>query len=960
MSRSALAAEVRHLRSVIAAQHHRDESDEQLLHAFADNRDDSAFAILVRRHGPMVMAVCRRVLGHQQDAEDGFQATFLVLARNAAALRKKTALAGFLHGTAYRTALAAKRAAARRRKHERRALVRTTDYPCEDLLWREVRTLLDEEIVRLPEKYRSVFVLCCLEGLSQAEAARRLGLKAVTVSSRLAGARKRLQSRLTRRGVELTALLAATALTTEPASALPAVLLTKMVGGAVSPAVAALVDSGSMILSIGKGKLAAVFLLAASALAGAALWAGCTLTTQPSSPPPRETANPPDRAKAKATKSVVLTGRVFDPDGKPVKNARLYSPHLLKDPPDSYDDVTVVQRGVTGADGRFRVELPRADVPLEDGTCLIAASDGYGVDWIDLPKKDSPAELTLRLVKDQAIQGRIINTEGKPLAGVRVQVRALMMKPAGSLDDFLTAWERDWQSAQRRAPKQLEGPLDAVFSAVTDKAGRFRIQGVGAERVAVLQVRGAGVTQELLYVISRPGFDPASVNKAVRDAIPPELRRLDGPALLYGSTFDYVAQPMRIIEGTVREAGTGEPVAGFTISSLVGDNNSVVAVSDKQGRYRLIGLPKRKQYLLTAEPPENSSWLRAGARPADTEGLRPLKVDFTVARGIIVAGRVIDKTTGKGVQSSLNFAPLPENKYFGKPGWDSYRYERLSNSTDDEGRFRLAVIPGPCVLTVQAEGGEKTKDGQAINPYMPAEFDAADRKRISVIETEDGERYFLAANNSREYFSNANAVKRLDLAPDAREVRYDLVLSRGRTLTVKIRDPQGEPLNGAAVAGMTASGSVYPAVREADVTVFALNPDKPRRLLFLHLERQLAGFLTVRGDENEAPVARLERTGGVTGRLLDLDGQPIAGVVISPSFEDGAARTLYQHVDQPGRSQCTDKDGRFRLEGIIPGLKFGLGLRHGRTFLVGEPRIGLRLVKPGETLDLGDIRTKPR
>jgi hypothetical protein len=417
---------------------------------------------------------------------------------------------------------------------------------------------------------------------------------------------------------------------------------------------------------------------------------------------------------------------------------------------------------------------------------------------------------------------------------------------------------------------------------------------------------------------------------------------------------------MRIIEGTVREAGTGEPVAGFTISSLVGDNNPVAAVSDKEGRYRLIGLPKRKQYLLTAEPPENSSWLRAGVRPADTEGLQPLKVDFTVARGVVVTGRVIDKTTGKGVQSSLGFAPLPENKYFGKPGRDSYRYERLSNPTDAEGRFRLTVLPGPVVLTVLAEGGEKTKDGQAINPYMPAEFDAADRKRLSVIETEDGERYFLAADNSHEYFSNANAVKRLDLAPDARKARCDLVLSRGRTRTVKIRDPQGEPLGGVAIAGMTASGSIYPAVRDAEVTIFALNPDKPRRLLFLHLRRQLAGLLTVRGDEKEPPVARLERTGSVTGRLLDSDGQPIAGVVISPSFEDGAARTLYQHVDQPGRSPCTDKDGRFRLKGIIPGLKFGLGLRHGRTFLVGEPRIGLRQVKPGQTLDLGDIRTKPR
>jgi RNA polymerase sigma factor (sigma-70 family) len=960
MSRSALAAGVRHLRRVLATQRHRDESDELLLHAFADCRDDSAFAVLVRRHGPMVMGVCRRVLGHQQDAEDAFQATFLVLARNAHALRNKAAVAAFLHGTAQRTALKAKQAAARRRKHERQAAVRMTDSPCEDLLWREVRTLLDEEIARLPEKYRSVFVLCSLENVSRAEAARRLGLKEGTVSSRLTEARQRLQRRLSRRGVELTALLAAMALTTEAALALPVALLTKTIGGTVSPAVAALADSGSAILSLGKTKLVAGILFSVSVLASAGLWAGRTLTALPSSLPPSETANPPERAKAKATKSVVLTGRVLDPDGKPVKDARLYSPHLLKDPPESYDDVTVVQRGVTDADGRFRVELPRADVPLEGGAFLIAAADGYGVDWIDLPKNDSPAELTLRLVKDQAVRGRIINTEGKPLTGVRVQVRALMMKPDGTLDDFLTAWERDWEIARRRAPKQLEGPLDGVFSAVTDKEGRFRIQSIGAERVAVLQVSGAGVAKELLYVISRSGFDPASVNKVVRDAIPPELRRPDGPPLLYGLTFDYVAQPMRVIEGTVREAGTGEPVAGFTISSIVGYDTVVSAVSDKQGHYRLIGLTKRKQYLLTAEPPENSSWLRAGARPADTEGLQPLKVDFTVARGIVVTGRVIDKTTGKGLQSSLNFAPLPENKYFGKPGRDSYRYERLSNPTDAEGRFRLAVLPGPVVLTVLAEGGEKTKDGQTVNPYMPAEFDAADRKRLSVIETEDGERYILAADNKREYFSNANAVKRLDLAPDARKPRCDLVLQRGRTLAVKIRDPQGEPLSGAAIAGMTASGSVYPAVREAEITVFALNPDKPRRLLFLHLGRQLAGLLTVRGDEKEPPVARLERTGGVTGRLLDSDGQPIAGVVISPSFEDGAARALYQHVDQPGRSPCTDKDGRFRLEGIIPGLKFGIGLRHGRTFLVGEPRIGLRQVKPGETLGLGDIRTKPR
>ncbi len=172
MSHSAWAASVRQFRRRLAGQSACNDSDEHLLDTFLSNRDESAFASLVRRHGPMVLRVCHRVLGHEQDAEDAFQATFLVMARQASRLRKKTSLASWLHGIAYRTALKAKQTAARRRKYEGSlgALTqpRSPIDPAEALSWREVQTLLDEEIAGLSERYRSVFVLCCLEDLSLA------------------------------------------------------------------------------------------------------------------------------------------------------------------------------------------------------------------------------------------------------------------------------------------------------------------------------------------------------------------------------------------------------------------------------------------------------------------------------------------------------------------------------------------------------------------------------------------------------------------------------------------------------------------------------------------------------------------------------------------------------------------------------------------------------------------------
>ena len=227
MANAQLRTVLRHVQTAVATGHTKERTDAELLDAFRARQDKDAFAALVRRHGAMVLGVCTHVLRQAEDAEDAFQATFLILARHAASIRKGEALASWLHGTAYRAAMNAKRAAMRRRAHEGRAKTMPPRDSLADVSWREVQAILDEEVQRLPEKHRAAFVLCCLEGKSRALAARELGVKEGTVSSRLAEAKKQLQGRLAQRGITLSALLGAAALAANGVQAAVPPLLTK-------------------------------------------------------------------------------------------------------------------------------------------------------------------------------------------------------------------------------------------------------------------------------------------------------------------------------------------------------------------------------------------------------------------------------------------------------------------------------------------------------------------------------------------------------------------------------------------------------------------------------------------------------------------------------------------------------------------------------------------------------------
>jgi RNA polymerase sigma factor (sigma-70 family) len=257
-----------YLRSLVVRQGAADD-DRELLRRFAEARDGDAFAVLMQRYGPMVLNQARRIVGDEQLAEDVFQAAFLLLSHKIHTIRRPESLPCWLHGVAHRLALQARQT--RRRRHKREARIRPTfpPTPLDDLTVREFLAVLNEELDQLPENYRAPLILCCLEGLSREEAAKRLGCSPDALKGRLERGRDRLRMRLEKRGLTLPAavggaLLLAGATSPVPAALVQATLQAAKTGSGITPTVAALIQDAMKIMVIHKLKAfgAVVMLLA--------------------------------------------------------------------------------------------------------------------------------------------------------------------------------------------------------------------------------------------------------------------------------------------------------------------------------------------------------------------------------------------------------------------------------------------------------------------------------------------------------------------------------------------------------------------------------------------------------------------------------------------------------------------------------------------------------------------------
>jgi RNA polymerase sigma factor (sigma-70 family) len=309
MTSEPMHAVLRYLRKAAALRDAEGLTDHDLLERFVCRREEAAFEALVQRHGPMVLGLCRRVLNDAHDAEDAFQATFLVLVRRAGVVRNGGLLGPWLYGVAYRTALSARSERSRRRRHERRVAAMPEAEPAAEAAWTDLRPVLDEEVQRLPEKYRVPVVLCYLEGKTYEEAARLLGCPKGTVATRLARARGRLQVRLAGRGVALSAGLLATVLALEARATVPAALAGSTVRAGMlvaagkaagSARVAALAEGvmKAMVLARTKTATLLVLVLAAIATGTAVQVYRARAAEQAAAPGPQAPAAPPARAAA--------------------------------------------------------------------------------------------------------------------------------------------------------------------------------------------------------------------------------------------------------------------------------------------------------------------------------------------------------------------------------------------------------------------------------------------------------------------------------------------------------------------------------------------------------------------------------------------------------------------------------------------------------------------------------------
>jgi hypothetical protein len=731
-----------------------------------------------------------------------------------------------------------------------------------------------------------------------------------------------------------------------------------------------------------KTNWAPAIVLAAGLLAGGGIgW----IALGQEAPKRAETSRGPAGREESAT-AFPVRGRVLDPDDKPVAGAGIYVRHHAEIGWIPVDPMAAKQKGrvaVTDAEGRFHFELDKTagDVPYggEIGwqkAQIAAATPGFAPGWVEAGDLAQGGEATLRLVPDAPIRGRVLNSQGRPVSGVVVRIRAIWeVKNGLNLDTLLAAGELDENQMARsyglhqRVPSWLEDPAPlwpgGQNAWTTDANGRFEVRGVGRDRIARLDLHGGGVADGTIDVMARPTKAPQKARPRP-DRLPKEsafMGRFPQGTQLVGSTFDYIGVPAKPITGVVRLKGSGMPVAGaIAWAADAATHTAVTARTDAAGRFRIDGVPKGEFYQLRFNPrPGIDPFLGSWEVVDDTEGLKPLEKAIEVSPGVIVIGRLLDRATGRAVPpTDVTYIKTPDNPV---PERAALGFSRPTDAS-----FGLTVPPGPAMIAAAA-GGKET-------PYIRARLKAADRGKGIGDESADREPIRIPLGSFHAYrFINVEA--------GAGRVNVDLELTRsGLSRTGRLIGPDGKAVKGARCIGLTDTWDACDL--EGDTfEVTGLEPDRPRLLCFSHEGRRLVGSAVIKGRPRNGTgplVVRLGPACSVKGRLLEEDGAPAVDVALECGTLWGDARKSYPgslaidgealHRSGPdalwpdNRTFPVDSQGRFEIVGLRPGVKTHIRIKSTKgqedSVPLGAGR-ALNKISPkrfGEVLNVGDGKIK--
>jgi RNA polymerase sigma factor (sigma-70 family) len=962
MAHAAPASVVRQIGSLFDGGSVAGLSDRQLIDRFVARRDaagEAAFAALVVRHGPMVLHVCRQILGDYQHAEDAFQAVFLVLARRARSVGNPDLLGHWLCGVALRTARKAKARRARQRTYERDHAMRgvrpqSAAVADQLMIAMEDTEVLYNEIDRLPNAFRLPVVLCYFEGLSLHEAARRLGCPEGTLRSRLARARDKLGRGLTRRGVVLPAAVLAAVLDSTAAYASVTSSLCEITtraavnfaaGQEAGPLATALARAVLKSMVARKIMLAALTILFVGAVAtGAGLvWQTSTSQTPKTELQVRHAEKAePNEAVAQANNVIAgptsgrmfVVGRVLDPTGKPVPNAvaMFYARSKAFGRTTRLSRLNAVPIADSRADGsgRFRIDAPRISSSDHDTVGAVALAPGHGAGWVGLdPDADQPTlDITLR--PERVIEGRLYDLQGQPVPDATVSV-SFMSPPSplgrgvGSFAEGIAFYWTDLNelSAWPRPAK-------------TDALGRFTVRGIGRDLRVFLTVH-------------HPRFALSRID-------------IETDGTLQSKAITLALEPARVITGRVTYEDTGKPVPNAVLfvashRRRAGINLGSSFEADAEGRFRM-NCASGDRYQVAAYPPSGEPYLWIQKRLDWPKGAVEQSLDIALPRGLLIHGKVTEQGSGQPVASAMvRFLTQAERQ-----GIAASEKGSTILQTADDGAFAIGAVPSSGFLAVMA-----ASDDFILHATGNHESDSSPPSGL------------------RSY-SHANIL--LDLKPGKTAAEVNISLRRGSTVKGHVVGPDDQPVHHAWIissiilganggAWRSWIGAYHGTVRDGRFELHGVDPDAQVRVHFLDPNRKLGATTVIsRKWISDPPITIVMKPcGSARARLVDRDGMPVVGrlptrlirMVVTPGpsenvepetagvlIADETLLSIYDPINYE-TEPVADAQGRIVLPVLIPGATYRFV-----DFTTARDRVGAQVrkeftVKPGENLDLGDI-----